>query len=196
MTDILVRLINLPVIVQRGVAMAIALSVLLIVFAAAYQVTAVLSGQYQALSDGRITLAKLNHLIQQDKIRPVAPITLQTNGEASDFLSGTNDAVIQAALQSRLNAISSGAGAMVFSSGATTPQLKNGLSYVGLRATLEGETSAIYNTVLQLETTRPYLLIDEFTVRGPGGVTTGNGPVNLSVQLSFSGVRASPDGGL
>ncbi len=190
MTDILVRILNLPIAVQRKIAASLFALACAAVFLSLYLVYSVFAQQYETLAEGRLMLARLDRLIASDASNSSSTLSV-SQSQGPEFLSGSNDAIIQASLQSKFNAIAAVEGATVISSGAIAAAEKDGLRYLALRATIEGPTKAIYNTLFQIEMAKPYLIIDELTIRGPASNQNAEGPISLSAQVVFSGIIAS-----
>lgn len=186
-SDLMVKLINLPKTAQKIIATLMALSLLLIVASVTVATISQLLQQREEIKDARLMLGRLERAIAADEKDPA--LSNAQEGKTSEFLVGTNDAVIQAGLQSKLSEISSEVGTTVISSGAYGPIDKGGLTHLGVRANIEGPLSSIYDTLRRLEMATPYLTVSELVLRSPPGAGDWENEVILSAQLTFSGVR-------
>ncbi len=186
-SDLMVKLVNLPKTAQKIIVTLIALSLLLVAASVTVAAISQLLQQQEEIRDARLMLGRLERAIAADEKNPELSIAQEV--ESSEFLAGTNDAVIQAGLQSKLSEISSEVGATVISSGAYGPIDKGGLTRLGVRANIEGPLSSVYDTLRRLEMATPYLTVSELVLRSPPGTGEGENEVILSAQLTFSGVR-------
>ncbi|MES5488367.1 type II secretion system protein GspM [Bradyrhizobium sp. INPA03-11B] len=115
--------------------------------------------------------------------------------DRNEFLTGTNDGVIGADLQTRLKAIAEAGGARVKSVQSLQPTRNEAIKYVGARIDLSGTHAAIQRTVHAIETNKPYLFITSAVIKGPP-----NGPPNattepfIDAQLEIVGAILADEG--
>lgn len=119
-------------------------------------------------------------------------------GEAEsgpEFLQGASEAVIRANLQSRLTAIASAHGIKILSVGNTPIRQRGNVRYAGLRADFSGTNEAVQATLFDIETSKPYLVIRNASIRSTlsSQVAGNQGPPEVVVQIQFYG--ALPPGG-
>src|SRR5262249_43647241 len=92
-----------------------------------------------------------------------------------EFLSGPNQGVIIANLQSRLSGMVQSAGGHVRSVRSLPPKVVDGLTLVGAQVELSGPLRAVQQTVYAIESSMPYLFIMGATIKP-------------SMQANFRGV--------
>lgn len=188
MTDILIRVMALPKIAQRSLAIALAgigLLIILLLVLTSFQMLVDLQSR---IEEGRYNLARFDRLLDQ-KPAGEAQVEASIGGTVSAFLEGDNIAVIQAGLQTRMNTIAGSQSVVVASVGNTPPLMIDGIQYVGVRANVQGKLPAINNTLFQLETSLPPLIIKEASVRSTNSVQLDSltGPIELAVEIAVYG---------
>lgn len=188
MTDMLIRVMALPRVLQR--ALAVSLLAICVILAAATVIYAYAGfNKLRAnIADGRSNLARFELLLKQ-KPSDLAPVPVEADSSSNAFLDGGNDAVIQAGLQARVNASAASQNVMVASVGNTLVLMIDGVRYVGVRADLQGTLTALNNTLFELETAQPPLIIREATMRstnvmGSEGLTA---PLELAAEIVVYG---------
>lgn len=184
MTGLLITVMNLPIMVQRLIAIStLALGVTL-TLATAWAAVAIIDQQSDEITEARHALARFDQLIALDGTLSKVPAATNASQE---FLAGATEPVIQAELQNKLNSLAGTAGATVVSAGGLPTLEKNKVKYVGVRASLQGRLTAIHAIILQLEAEKPYIIVRELILNGTGAANGGRlvAPIELSVQLSF-----------
>ncbi|QND46479.1 general secretion pathway protein GspM (plasmid) [Rhizobium lusitanum] len=184
MTGLLITVMNLPIMVQRLIAIsAVALGVTL-TLATAWAAVAIIDQQSDEITEARHALARFDQLIALDGTLSKEPVATNASQE---FLAGATEPVIQAELQNKLNSLAGTAGATVVSAGGLPTLEKNKVKYVGVRASLQGRLTAIHAIILQLEAEKPYIIVRELILNGTSAANGGRlaEPIELSVQLSF-----------
>lgn len=194
--NLLISLMNLPRIAQRLIAWGLLLATLGLGVAIVLCAIDVVAAKREEIAEGRWTLAKLEKLLAQG-----ASLTSETPADLTDdasgpFLPGETIPLIQANLQGRLNSLAAMQSASVISVGNVPALAIDGVQYVGVRADLQGPIEALYNTIFELETSIPPLVIREATIRStgnPGDVLSG--PVELVAQITLYGaIEIDPRG--
>lgn len=191
MTDLLIRIMNLPAIVQKALALLLLLVVFLIPVCVAAIGVGMIVDVRADINDDKITLARFERLLAAKHFANAdEPIQQKMRDEVSaSFLPGKSISAIQAELQSRANEIAGAHGVDVTSIGGTTTVSIDGVQLVGVRATMQGVLSAIQATMLALETSSPPLTIREASMRSmtpiqEGGLTA---PISLAVDIAVYG---------
>jgi hypothetical protein len=192
MTDLLIRIMNLPAVVQKALALLLFLVVFLIPVCVAVIGMGMIADIRADIDDGKITLARFERLLAVKQSENVdEPNQQKMHAEVSaSFLQGTGLSAIQAELQARVNAIAGANIVDVPSIGGTTTVSIDGLQLVGVRATLQGALPAIQATMLALETSSPPLIIREASMRSMAplqedGLTA---PISLAADIAVYGV--------
>ena len=101
-------------------------------------------------------------------------------GAKAQFLVKSDDSSPAATIQSVMRTAASGAGAAIISAQDFSP---SGGESQGVRMNLAGDLNAITGFLLALETTRPRLIVNEFTVRRQGAAASA-GDLNVTVAAS------------
>jgi hypothetical protein len=192
MTDLLIRIMNLPAVVQRAIALLLLLVVLLIPMCVVVIGIGMITDVRADIDDGRITLARFERLLAAKQPANVDEPTQQRMREdlSASFLQGTGLSAIQAELQARVNVIAGAHLVDVPSIGGTTTVSVDGVQLVGVRATMQGALPAIQATMLALETSSPPLIIREASMRSmtpiqEEGLTA---PISLAADIAVYGV--------
>lgn len=192
MTDLLIRIMNLPAMVQKAMALLLLLVVFLLLVCVAVIGIGMIADVRTDINDGKITLARFERLLAVKQSANVdEPNQQKMRDELSaSFLQGTGLSAIQAELQARVNAIAGANIVDVPSIGGTTTVSVDGVQLVGVRATLQGALPAIQATMLALETSSPPLIIREASMRSmtpiqEDGLTA---PISLAADIAVYGV--------
>ena len=186
--NLLISLMNLPRIAQRLIAWGLLLATLGLGVAIVLCAIDVVAAKREEIAEGRWTLAKLEKLLAQGaSLASETPADL-TDGASGPFLPGETIPLIQANLQGRLNSLAAMQSALVISVGNVPALAIDGVQYIGVRADLQGSMEALYNTIFELETSTPPLLIREATIRSTGNPGDAlSGPVELVAQITLYG---------
>jgi general secretion pathway protein M len=179
---------NLPRIAQRLIALgllAVVVGLLLVVVIGSMDL---LTAKREEIAEGRWTLARLDKLLTQGASMTSAGGHDFTDIATNPFLPGNSIPLIQANLQGRLNSIAAMQNASIISVGNVPALSIDGVQHVGVRADLQGSLEALYNTIFELETASPPLIVREaiiHSVGNPGGRSSG--PIELVAQISVYG---------
>ncbi|MBA8882022.1 type II secretion system protein GspM [Phyllobacterium myrsinacearum] len=188
MTDVLIRVMALPKLAQRTLAIALAVIMvvlMLLLFFAGFQA---LSDLRTGIDDNRYNLARFERMLAQKPVDD-GQTAAQPDDTTSSFLTGDSIAVIQAGLQTRVNADASAQNVVVASVGNTPVLVIDGVQYAGVRANIQGNLPSINNTLFQLETSLPPLIIREATIRATNAVQVDGSPqpVELAAEIVVYG---------
>lgn len=160
----------------------------------------VLAPLYQGYLETKIRLretallyARFKSVADQDQaVRAAAAVTPKDRSKSE--LAGASAAIVQATLQSTLQAIVSQSGVSFLSAQATAPKTEDGVSYQGLQLVLTGELGLIAESLRKIEAHQPYLLIDRIELRRQGVASEDEiyGPVALDVSMEVYAAHGSP----
>lgn len=189
MSDLLIRIMNLPRAAQRLLALGL---LVVVVSSAAFttlRAVDVLFSKRAEIIEGRWTLGKIETLLQQHPPKETPATSDKSEGVSASVLPGNTVPLVQANLQGRLNSIAGAQNASVISVGNVPPVSIDNVQYVGVRADLQGGLEALHNTIFQLEMSAPSLIIREAIIRSTGNPGMGNreAPVELVAQITVYG---------
>ena len=158
----------------------------------------------EALAEGARLLAALRSAIAGGRRASADESAGQLDRYRSDFLSGVEDAIIVADLQTRLSALTTARNAEVTSAQALPPKTRDGLAYLGLQLSIRGEMKSIHQMLYAFETSTPLLFIDRAALRlddrAAGGRDRGAeslAPMTLDVDVygaKWPGLAQMPGG--
>jgi general secretion pathway protein M len=120
----------------------------------------------------RDLLARLNAVAAQAAQVEAAARQTDAQIEQGEFLTGTNEGVIVADLQTRLKAVAEAAGARLRSVQSLPPKSKDDVRYVGARLDAFGPVEAIQRAIYAVETGKPYLFVGAAVIRAAPPVNT------------------------
>jgi len=120
---------------------------------------AVFSDRDDQIADRQAVLARLTAVASQEAmVQSIASdTTAQMRGD--EFLSGPNDNVISADLQTRLKAVSEAAGARARAVQALPAKTIEQIRYSASRIELFGTIQSVQRAVYAIETAKPYLFV-------------------------------------
>ncbi|MCI5075342.1 type II secretion system protein GspM [Oricola sp.] len=198
----MIRLLNAPLVVQRGVALGILATVLTLLLGSASAVHFALADKRASIIDKRMLLGRLNAVEARFGALPSAGEAL-AGDDLRLFLTGPSEAVVRATLQQDFNEMAARSGADVTSVGNAPDLNKTGVVYVGIQANVAAETGELLKLLSSLEITSPVLFIPKLVIRStdPRQVSATAGEIPLSVQIQVygalePGLRAGEDGSL
>ncbi len=186
MTELLIKLMNAPLWVRRLVAGALSLVILIFVCFAVFMPFNMLSQKAASLQDKREQLGRFERVITASN---GLPEDNRSETASQLFLSGENQAVMQAELQTRLNALARKNNVTVFSVGPGKIFETNGVRYIGIRANLGGSVAGIHNMLFTLESSVPVLFVRSasFTAPANGRNISGKSESNLQTEFTIYG---------
>jgi hypothetical protein len=109
------------------------------------------------IAEQRLTLARLRALAAQEATVDAA--ARQAPADTDEYLTGSNEGVLNADLQTRLKSLVEPAGAQVRAVRILSPQTADGVRYVGSRIEIHGPLAALHRAIASLEAGKPYLFI-------------------------------------
>src|SRR5262249_5485299 len=119
----------------------------------------------ERIADQRKVLARLNGIVAQEA--NIQAIASDTNAQiqSGEFLNGPNENVISADLQTRLKALTEGAGTRSRTVQSLPARSADQLRYAGSRIDVVGSIQSIQRAVYAIETAKPYLFITVAAIR-------------------------------
>lgn len=178
---------------QRIVALAIAV-VMAAGLAGVIQMLVIgLYSGYAAIDEKRTLLGKLN-AIASAGVSFEAQLLPENDGNPM-LLSGENEAVMSAALQSWLQDVVGTAGGQINSVNNVSETGDNDIRMIGLKVNLSGSMEVVHRTILSIENNQPRLFIKEVVLNSNYQPTSSeeNLPVELTATIVFLGASGTPD---
>lgn len=187
---LLVRLLNAPPIVRRGVAIAFGLIFLGIAVAAIAGLYSAVMSARSEVYEKRVELGRLLSIAALGKSAKSNDIGKPAKMNQVEFLPEETEAAARSGLQKRLSEAAVNTSVTVLSAGNVPTLTEQGVVYVGLRANISGSLENIHGLILNLETTVPVLVIREATLTATGNSSNlpQNSSTEISAQLLFYGV--------
>jgi Type II secretion system (T2SS), protein M subtype b len=183
---LLTRLINAPMRVQKCAAAAILALGLALAFALGASAFAVVRGKQAELTGLREKAGRLAQIASlKDSLNPALDDPAHADSQ-SLFLEAESVTIGRANLQSRVDAIAQSNGLLLSSAGGLPDLQENGLKLIGLRVDLSGGYDAVHKTILDIETSKPPLMVRELAVRLASG-EGGDRPMELAAQIKLFG---------
>lgn len=182
----LITLMNAPRALQRWVALGILVLMLISSGLLTSTLVSILTTKADHIGELRGELFRLEQIIARKPMVAVPETPVQPE---QLFVEGSSVSVIQAVLQERVTAVAAKSGATITSMSGLSPAQLDGATYIGLRIDFEGDLRGVHETIRQLETSQPPLIIRRALIRtnntyAQGGLTE---PIRLSSQISIYG---------
>jgi general secretion pathway protein M len=129
------------------------------------------SDRDERIADQNKVLARLRGIVAQEtNIRAIASDT-KAQLQSGEFLQGTNENVVNADLQTRLKALTEGAGTRSRSVQALPVKGADQVRYVGSRIEIVGPIQSLQRAVYAIESAKPYLFITAAAIRNVPAVS-------------------------
>ncbi|MDJ0613680.1 MAG: type II secretion system protein GspM [Rhizobiaceae bacterium] len=129
-----------------------------------------------------VTISELGAALEQQPSQPIA------DGASQEFLEGTNEAVILAGLQGRLNSMAKAHKIEVQAVANLPIRQRDGIRFAGVAADVQGTDEAVHSLLFDIETTTPYLVIRKVNLRSVSVVNSRQkGPPILLARVEFFG---------
>ena len=186
MTDLLIRIENAPQWVQRSLAIAILVVIVLLSAAAVSSVASVLLGINADIQDRRAEIGRLHAIVK--RAEAIVPGASQV-GDPAPYLAGDNSSLVQASLQQSVTEIAGRSGATIASMSGLPLRFIDGLPLVGVRIQVDATLPSMENLVSALESAAPGLVIEDAQFRRTNANAQDKltAPIQLSAQLSIAG---------
>jgi Type II secretion system (T2SS), protein M subtype b len=186
--------ISLSPAIRRALALAILLTVLLLIWTAAIEPLIGLG--IERRSDIADLLARLAHLEAIVARRPLLQHQARSQEEqlaaAGGLWHGASAAAIAAAVQDRLRKAVTAGGGRVDSSSEAHETIKHGVRKITVHFSIEGTLDTVTETLAAVETARPALFTDGIAITAPDAAPAASGPPMLRFELDVSGYLAVP----
>jgi Type II secretion system (T2SS), protein M subtype b len=183
---LLTRLMNAPIRLQKCAAallLAVGFALALVLAASAF---AFVGAKHAQLLDLRDNAGRLAQIAGMKSGLRSAKNDLAGADSKSLFLEAESLTIGRANLQSRVDAIARSNGLLLSSAGGLPDIEENGLKLIGLRIDLSGGYDAVQKAIVDLETTKPPLMVRELAVRLASG-ESGDRPLELAAQIKLFG---------
>lgn len=182
----LTRLINAPLRLQKCAAAALLTLGLALVFALGASAFSLVEDKQEELTGLREKAGRLKQIVSMKGSFELAPDDAAHADTKTLFLEAQSLTIGRANLQSRVDAIAQSNGLLLSSVGGLPDLEENGLKLVGLRVDLSGGYDAVHKAILDLETSKPPLMVRELAIRLSSG-EGGDRPVELAAQIKLFG---------
>ena len=136
----------------------------------------VLDSRDAQIAEQRTMLARFMAIAAQEAT--VEAAAKQVPADQGEYLSGSNDGVVNADLQTRLKALVESAGAHLRTVSALQAQTVERLRYIGSRVDIFGSLPSVHRAVAAIETAKPFLFVRGAVIK-PAPPT---GPANVSQE--------------
>ncbi|MCR4265791.1 type II secretion system protein GspM [Nitratireductor sp. ZSWI3] len=182
--DPLSWIINLPALPRRILATLLLFGTLALIVGLTWSAIATIGEYRSQLEDRRLAAGRLQAVAAVKPLLQHGASQSQSVNE-NDFFPGETEAVVRAAIQTRLNEIASARGATILSVSNVPLRRIDETAYIGVRADLTGTVDAVHNTIFEIETTKPAFIIREASIWTSGNAQTATPltPPELSAQL-------------
>jgi Type II secretion system (T2SS), protein M subtype b len=183
---LLTRLINAPVRLQKCAAAALLALGLALACALAASAFVFIRDKQAELTDLREKAGRLAQIAAMKGSVELSPDDPAGADSQPLFLEAQSVTIGRANLQSRVDAIAQSNGLLLSSAGGLPDLEENGLRLIGLRADLSGGYDAVHKAIVDLETSKPPLMVRELSIRLASG-EAGDRPVELAAQIKLFG---------
>lgn len=111
------------------------------------------------------TLARFQAIAAREAEVQAAAARPEGQQDRGEFLSGPNDSVIGADLQTRLKAIAERSGVRIRTIQGQPTKPVGPLRYIGAQLTINGNLQRIQSAVYEIETSKPYLFVTNASLK-------------------------------
>jgi len=118
-----------------------------------------ISGREVEIEDKRETLARLQSIVALEKDTKDAVLQPEAQADQGEFLSGANEGVIGADLQTRLKGIAERNGTRIRSMQGISAKIEDPLRFIRVQMTIYGTLQRIQNTISEIEKAKPFLFV-------------------------------------
>lgn len=152
-----------------------------------------LYSNYTEIEEKRALLGKLNAIASAGASFETQ--LLPQNDANPLLLTGENEAVMTAALQSWLQEVVATAGGQINSASNVSEAGENDIRMIGLKVNLSGNMEAVHRTISSIESNQPRLFIKELEIHSNYQQTSieENLPVELTATITFLGASNTPE---
>lgn len=189
------RLLNARMAIQRTVAVSVLATLVLAGLVVANTLFTHLQNQSNQLVTLRQSAGNLQFIVDQKAAIVALNEAENANPPStSRTLEGETAAIAQANLQNLLADIAQGAGAEITSVNGAAELVLDSINYVGVRAILSGNLSAIHKTIAGLENASPLLQLRDIAIQTSGnGLQSADEETILNARLDIYGAFLEPE---
>jgi hypothetical protein len=190
---VLIALMNTSSRTQRFVALLTSAVIVAAAIGMIQMLVVGLYANYTAIEEKRALLGKLNAIASAGASFETQ--LLPENGANPLLLTGENEAVMTAALQSWLQEVVATAGGQINSASNVSEAGENDIRMIGLKVNLSGNLEAVHRTISLIESNQPRLFIKEIEIHSNYQQTSveENLPVELTATITFVGASNTPE---
>jgi hypothetical protein len=147
----------------------------------------VLTSRDAQIAEQRSMLARFMAIAAQEAT--VEAAAKQVPADEGEYLTGSNDGVVNADLQTRLKALVEAAGAHLRTVSALQPQTVEQLRYVGARVDIFGSLPSVHRAVAAIETAKPFLFVRGAVIKPatPTGLANASQEPVIDAKLDVYG---------
>jgi Type II secretion system (T2SS), protein M subtype b len=190
---LLTRLMNTSANFQRIIALGLLLLVSLTLFTAGWLAVENISSRQLALYEMRQRAGKLTKIANLKDSLWASREDSKLGEKEQLFHEAESLTIGRARFQSRIDAIAQSNNIVLASAGSIPDIDEQGIRLIGLRIDISGSYEAVNKTIVDIETSKPPLIVRELTVRLSAG-EAGERPVELAAQIKiFAAFRQSGD---
>ncbi|MGC2781325.1 MAG: type II secretion system protein GspM [Bradyrhizobium sp.] len=140
------------------------------------------------IEDQRLLLGRLRAIAAQASAVEALSAETELQFQGGEFLTGANDNVISADLQTKLKTILGSSGAQSRAIQSLPSRTVDRIRYSGVRVDLSGRLPSVMHVVHAVESARPYLFIFSATLKSGPALRQGTAEeAMLQVQLDVYG---------
>ncbi|OIQ69385.1 general secretion pathway protein M [mine drainage metagenome] len=171
---------------RRVIFVLVNLAIFLLVFGLVFQPASSLFAERDSRIEGqRKVLARLSAIAaQSENIQSLASDT-DTQMRSGEFLTGPNENVISADLQTRLKAIIETSGARSRAAQALPIKTGDKIRYSGARIEIVGSLQSIHRALYAIEGAKPYLFISGAAIKMAPSIGKQGGSEEPSIQAQL-----------
>jgi Type II secretion system (T2SS), protein M subtype b len=182
----LARLLNASLQIQRMVAIAGLALFVVLAGGVAWLAKSTIDNQQMALLEQRERAGKLTAVANmKDNLNAISPVDATGDGQQL-FLEAESLTIGRANLQSGIDAIAQSNNVIVASAGSVPDIDEKGITLIGIRVDVSGSYEAIQKALVDIETSKPPLLVRELSVRLSSG-EAGDRPIEMAAQIKIFG---------
>lgn len=148
---------------------------------------------YTSIEEKRTLFGRLNAIATAGGA--IETQLLPQNDANPMLLSGENEAVVTAGLQSWLQNAIGAAGGQINSVNNVSETGENDIRMIGLKVNLSGNMEVVHRTISSIESNQPRLFVKEIEIHSNYQQTSveENLPVELTATITFLGASSTPE---
>jgi hypothetical protein len=189
----LISLMNMSNRTQRFIALLISVAIAAAAIGIIQVLVVGIWSNYTSIEEKRALLGRLNAIASAGGA--IETRLLPQNDANPMLLSGENEAVVTADLQSWLQNVIGAAGGQINSVNNVSEAGESDISMIGLKVNLSGNMEAVHRTISSIESNQPRLFVKEIEIHSNYQQTSveENLPVELTATITFLGASNTPE---